>query len=252
MKSSPVKRGAAWQRPDNDVCAAETAVDQFHSDCTESTAKAVALHRSANGLRDDEAEPHRLNPWSIGKVDDRVLGTDPTAPAHGHAEVVGANHPVRLGEHSGDRYPGGLASRCERRLRGQLGAALGATCSQDAAAGAGAHTKTEAVHLGALAVVRLEGSLAHSCISKYQLLEPERCGMPEGGSQLVKNTGLNPRGQTTAMQPTILHMLITGVGKDTRVRTKVKRVAQFPENPRHETLPASYTQWITLLVTPSP
>lgn len=131
-------------------------------------------------------------------------------------------------------------------LRGQLGATLGTTSGQDASTGTGAHAQAEAVHLRALAVVRLEGSLAHSCISKYQLLEPERCGMPEGGSQLVKNTGLNPRGQTTAVQPTILHMLITGVGKDTRVRTKVKRVAQFPENMRREQLPASYTQWITL------
>jgi hypothetical protein len=131
-------------------------------------------------------------------------------------------------------------------LRGQFGATLGTTSGQDAATGAGAHAQAEAVNLRALAVVRLERSLAHSCISKNQLLEPERCGMPEGGSQLVKNTGLKLPGQTTASQPTILHMLITGVGKDTRVRTKVKRVAQFRENARHQTLPASYSQWITL------
>jgi hypothetical protein len=66
------------------------------------------------------------------------------------------------------------------------------------------------VHLGTLAVVGLEGSLAHSCISKYQPLEPERCGMPEGGSQLVKNTGLKLSGQTIDTQPAIIHMLITG------------------------------------------
>ena len=131
-------------------------------------------------------------------------------------------------------------------LRRQFGATLGAASGQDAATGAGTHTQAEAVNLRTLAVVRLERSLAHSCISKYQLLEPERCGMPEGGSQLVKNTGLNRPGQTVVVQPTILHMLITGVGKDTRVRTKVKRVAQLRENARHETLPASYSQWITL------
>lgn len=42
-------------------------------------------------------------------------------------------------------------------------AALAATRRKDGAAGAGAHALAEAVHLGATAVVRLEGPLAHGC-----------------------------------------------------------------------------------------
>jgi hypothetical protein len=51
------------------------------------------------------------------------------------------------------------------RLRGKLGASLGATVSQDGTAGAGAHTKTESMNLRTTTVVGLEGSLAHGSIS---------------------------------------------------------------------------------------
>jgi len=44
---------------------------------------------------------------------------------------------------------------------GELGAALAAAGSEDRAASAGAHAKTEAVGLGTTPVVRLEGPLAH-------------------------------------------------------------------------------------------
>jgi len=53
-------------------------------------------------------------------------------------------------------------------LRGQFGATLATTCTKDGTAGAGAHTEPESVHLGTTTVVRLEGSLAHSGISKAQ------------------------------------------------------------------------------------
>src|SRR3954468_10340287 len=53
-------------------------------------------------------------------------------------------------------------------LRRQLGASLTTAGAQDGAAGAGAHPQTETVDLGAPAVVRLEGSLAHGDISKTQ------------------------------------------------------------------------------------
>lgn len=45
----------------------------------------------------------------------------------------------------------------------ETSAALAATRREDGAAGAGAHALAEAVHLGATAVVRLKGPLAHGC-----------------------------------------------------------------------------------------
>lgn len=46
----------------------------------------------------------------------------------------------------------------------ELGAALATTRGQDRAAGAGAHTETEAVLLGATAVIRLESTLGHEVV----------------------------------------------------------------------------------------
>ena len=56
MKSSPVKGGAAWQRPDNNVGPGEAGIHQFASDGPQPTAEPVADDGSADGLRDDEAE----------------------------------------------------------------------------------------------------------------------------------------------------------------------------------------------------
>jgi len=56
-------------------------------------------------------------------------------------------------------------------LGGEFGATLATAGGQDGAAGARAHAKAESVHFGASAIVRLEGSLAHSDISKAQLNE---------------------------------------------------------------------------------
>jgi len=82
--------------------------------------------------------------------------TDPAPATNRSAEVGGTGNPVRPGEHA-------------EVLRGQFGATLAATSTQDGAAGAGAHAEAETVNLRAAAVVRLESSLAHSGISKAQL-----------------------------------------------------------------------------------
>jgi hypothetical protein len=48
----------------------------------------------------------------------------------------------------------------------ELGAALAAAGGKDGAAGTRAHTKAEAVRLGAATVVRLEGALAHEVLRR--------------------------------------------------------------------------------------
>ncbi len=89
-------------------------------------------------------------------MQNRDRRTDPTPATHRSAEVNGTVHPVRPGEHA-------------RVLRGQFGATLTATSSQNGTTSAGTHTEAETVNLRAAAVVRLESSLAHSGISKAQL-----------------------------------------------------------------------------------
>jgi len=56
-----------------------------------------------------------------------------------------------------------------KRLRGEFGAALATAGTKDGAAGTGTHAQTEAVHLGATTVVRLESSFTHGDNSKAQL-----------------------------------------------------------------------------------
>jgi len=55
---------------------------------------------------------------------------------------------------------------CTLMLCRKFGATLGTASSQDGAAGAGAHTKAEAVLLGTTAVIRLKSPLAHGSNSK--------------------------------------------------------------------------------------
>ncbi len=62
--------------------------------------------------------------------------------------------------------------RVKRQLRGELRAALGATCAEDRATRTGAHAKAEAVHLGAAAVVGLERALAHETLRCVELKHP--------------------------------------------------------------------------------
>ena len=81
-------------------------------------------------------------------IDKGMAGRHSPTPAHETPIVVGPHEPVGFGQH-------------ETRLRGEFGASLAATRTQDGAAGTGAHPETESVHLGSAPVVRLEGSLAH-------------------------------------------------------------------------------------------
>ena len=80
---------------------------------------------------------------------------------YGSAELLRTTEAVRCGQH-------------RRRSGGELGAALAAASGQDRAAGAGAHTKTEAVGLRAAAVVRLEGALAHGALQERREVRPQQ------------------------------------------------------------------------------
>jgi hypothetical protein len=68
--------------------------------------------------------------------------------AHNSAKSGRINNAVDLREH-------------RRKLNCQFLASLAATCSEDRATRTGAHTQTEAVHLGATTVVGLESTLRH-------------------------------------------------------------------------------------------
>lgn len=67
------------------------------------------------------------------------------------------------------RWPASVVEAESRRLKalgGEACATLGTTVRQDGAACAGAHPQTEAVLLGAAAVIRLESPLAHWLLQK--------------------------------------------------------------------------------------
>ena len=68
--------------------------------------------------------------------------------AHEASIVISPDEPVGFSQHG-------------FRLRGEFGASLATTRTQNCTAGAGAHSQAESVHLGAAPIVRLEGSLAH-------------------------------------------------------------------------------------------
>jgi hypothetical protein len=72
-------------------------------------------------------------------------------PADRRAKVARRNYSIGSLEHE--------------ELGRELGATLATTSREDRAAGAGTHTETETVDLCTTTVVRLESSLAHSCIS---------------------------------------------------------------------------------------
>ena len=77
-----------------------------------------------------------------------MRGRHSPTTAHEASIVVSPDEPVGFSQH-------GI------RLRGEFGAPLATTRTQDGAAGTGAHSQAESVHLGAAPIVRLEGSLAH-------------------------------------------------------------------------------------------
>jgi hypothetical protein len=79
-------------------------------------------------------------------------------PAHCRREVRPLTQSVTCRQHA-------AASGGSGR---ELGAALAAAGGEDGAAGTRAHTKAEAVRLGAATVVRLEGALAHEVLRRLQ------------------------------------------------------------------------------------
>ena len=68
--------------------------------------------------------------------------------AHEASIVISPDEPVGFSQH-------------RLRLRGEFDASLATTRTQNGAAGTGAHSQAESMHLGAAPIVRLEGSLAH-------------------------------------------------------------------------------------------
>src|SRR5882757_2490620 len=85
-------------------------------------------------------------------MDDEKRAASPTAPSYRGREVLAPPQPILGRQH---------VMTCTRS-GGQAAAALATAVCQDGAAGAGTHPQAEAVGLGAAAVVRLEGALAHS------------------------------------------------------------------------------------------
>jgi len=159
MESSPGDLIAAWQRANDHVRSDGDGWQQLVSDRTKPACDAVTHHGVTDSLRHNEAEPGRPGLAVRCQIDNRVGSARTSAAAHCRTKVRRPGDPVRSGEHRGQ------AGRrvAEEELRGKLGAALAATSAQDRAAGAGAHTETESVHLRATTVVRLESSLAHEC-----------------------------------------------------------------------------------------
>jgi hypothetical protein len=132
----------------------------------------IAGNGIADRFGDDEPKASGVSAFTGRDIEQGVRGSYSNTPAHDSLEVGSLRNPIRSGEHG-------------RRLRGEFGATLAAASSKNRATGAGAHAKTETVHLGATTVVWLEGSLAHSCISKTQPRMPERSRWPDG----QKSTG---------------------------------------------------------------
>ena len=89
-----------------------------------------------------------------------MRGRHSPTTAHETSIVVSPDEPVGFGQHG-------------FRLRGEFGASLATTRTEDGAACTGAHSEAEAMHLGAAPIVRLEGSLAHD-------LDLSRVRTPDG------------------------------------------------------------------------
>lgn len=151
LQGSPRNPGTTWQRTNDEFGPGRTGQHNLVPNGSKSSRDEVALHRVAHRLRDDEANSGRLRSRPRRDIEECVRGTHAATPADRGAEIVRRDHAVRALEHE--------------ELRGELGTTLAATSCEDRAAGAGAHTETETVDLCPTTVVRLEGSLAHSCIS---------------------------------------------------------------------------------------
>lgn len=127
------------------------------ADRFESPPDEVALHRDPDGFGDDKTKPRHFARINLADIDNRVLGGNSKTPTHQASIVLGPNEPIGSGQHVA-------------KLRGQFDASLAATRAEDGAAGAGAHSQTKSVHLGAAPVVGLKSSLAHNpCLHALEL-----------------------------------------------------------------------------------
>jgi hypothetical protein len=147
-QSIPASLRCAWQSPDHDLRARGEHRDRGEGQRLEATTHEVTIHSYSHRLGHDETEPWGTGCVAPTEVDQSVAGRHSATTAHKAPIVVSPDEPVGFGQH-------------EARLRGEFGASLATTRTQDGAAGTGAHSQAETVHLGAAPVVRLEGSLAH-------------------------------------------------------------------------------------------
>jgi hypothetical protein len=125
----------------------------------------LALHpgtydSTAHGLAHDETRTRRGNSpprcvrvfFTATDMDDQKRATGSASSAYRDRELFAPPQPMLGRQH---------VMTCARS-GGQTGATLATAGREDRAAGTGTHTQPEPVGLGATAVVRLEGALAHS------------------------------------------------------------------------------------------
>ena len=150
--SSPALLRGSRERANHHVAPPSARLDELTAERTIPSTNQVAIDRVADGFCHDNPDSQGLFWPTLEPVENRGRRHETVPTPDDRTEVVGADHPVRPGEH--------------RRLRGELGAPLAAAGSEDAAACAGTHAQAEAVHLGTTPIVRLESSLGHGDISK--------------------------------------------------------------------------------------
>jgi hypothetical protein len=116
--------------------------------------RAIAHDRVADGLGHNKTDARRKIRTHIGPVgmhdDETPACSLGTRAAHRRREVHALTQTMTCRQHA------------EASGR-ELGATLATTGGEDGAAGTRPHPQAEAVRLGAAAVVRLEGALAHEC-----------------------------------------------------------------------------------------
>ena len=178
----------------------------------------VARDGVADRLRNDKPDSSWVGHATSRDIQQGMRSTNPTTRSYCGAEIACGHYPVSPLEHEG--------VDAVLQLRRKLCATLTTTSGQDRPAGAGTHAQPETVHLRATTIVRLESSLAHSCISVSPAMHvttaPVRSGgLQEAGSQLLKNTGLNRSGQTKRAKRPIIHTNLFSFGIDTLWTTKV-------------------------------
>lgn len=155
VQSSPRRLSGCWQCPDHDVysgvsCSAghDVGENQIRGRFQPS-AHEVPADRVTDGLAHDETEAHCRGVTVLPDVGDGVRFREANTAPYVRPIVRPPRDAIGFREH-------------RPVLRRELLATLGATSGKDRPSGACPHAETEAVSLGALAVVRLESSLAHN------------------------------------------------------------------------------------------